>query len=60
MVVRFNSITPGAQLSDQVAEVLAARREALESARGQRAATSRAEVQADLVDRIRGFFGLRR
>ena len=48
------------EIADQVAEVLAARREALESARGQRAATSRAEVQADLVDRIRGFFGLRR
>ncbi len=37
------------EIADQVAEVLAARREALESARGQRAATSRAEVQADLL-----------
>jgi hypothetical protein len=47
------------EIADQIAEVLAARREALESARGQRAATSRADVKADLVDRIRGFFGLR-
>jgi len=48
------------EIAEQIAEVLAARREALESARGQRAATSRADAQADLVDRIRGFFGLRR
>ena len=52
-------VTARPEIADQIAEVLAARREALESARGQRAATSRAEVKADLVDRIRGFYGLR-
>ena len=52
-------VTARPEIADDVAEVLAARREALESARGARAATSQAEVKADLVDRIRAFFGLR-
>ena len=47
------------EIAEQIAEVLTARREELETARGARAATSRADVKADLADRIRGFFGLR-
>lgn len=47
------------ELAEQVAEILSARREELETARdARRAATSRAEEKADLLDRIRGFFGV--
>jgi CRP-like cAMP-binding protein len=53
-------LTARPAIADQIAEVLVARREALESARGARAATSRAEVSADLTSRIRDFFGLGR
>ncbi|MBK9030776.1 MAG: cyclic nucleotide-binding domain-containing protein [Myxococcales bacterium] len=52
-------VTARPEIAEQIAEVLTARREALESARGARAATSRADVKADLADRIRDFFGLR-
>lgn len=54
-------VTARPEITEQVAELLTARREALESARGQgRPPTSRAEEKQDLVDRIRGFFGLER
>lgn len=52
-------LTARPEIADQVAEILTERREALASARAGRAPTSQAEARQDMVDRIRGFFGLK-